>query len=178
VSTPLSHGWEILFRLACLERRGEAYQELFAQIMERREVGFQRVRPWGNQGDRKNDGWSPARRVLFQCYAPSTFSASALATKLTEDYEGAIGYWKEYFDSWVFVHDDLNGMAPLVAKKVVELDAKSKDVSCRAWGAQELREEFACLHDADREAILGPALTSQHFMSVDASTLRAHATSD
>ena len=80
--------------------------------------------------------------------------------------------WKAYFDSWMFVPDDINGMAPLIAKHVVELDAKSKQVSCSAWGTAELREEFACVHDADREAILGPLLTSQHFMSVDASTLR------
>lgn len=172
MATPLAPGWEIKFRLACAERRGEAYQDLFAQIMERRDPAFQRIRPWGNAGDRKNDGWSPARRMLFQCYAPSTLSASDLASKLSEDYAGAIDYWEEYFDSWVFVHDDLTGMAPIVAKKIAELDKKSMHVSCTAWGQPELREEFAGLHDADRAAILGPALTPHDFLSVEAHILK------
>jgi hypothetical protein len=170
--TPLAQGWEIKFRLACAERRGDAYQDLFAQIMERRDHGFQRVRPWGNVGDRKNDGWSPARRMLFQCYAPSTLSASELETKLDEDYAGAVDYWKDYFDSWVFVHNGLEGMAPMIAKKIVELNTKSADVTCAAWGPSELREEFAQLSDSDRAAILGPALTPHDFMSIAAHTLK------
>lgn len=172
MATPLAPGWEIKFRLACAERRGDAYQEFFAQIMERRDPGFQRVRPWGTAGDRKNDGWSPGRRMLFQCYAPSTLSASELVSKLVDDYAGAIEYWKDYFDTWVFVHDDLQGMAPMVARKVAELNKKSSDVSCTAWGQPELREEFAALHDADRAAILGPALTTHDFLSVAAQTLK------
>jgi hypothetical protein len=172
VSTPLAYGWEILFRLACQERRGDGYQEMFSQIMERRDAGFQRIRPWGRHGDRKNDGWSPSRRLLFQCYAPSVFSADALAAKLVADYEGAIAHWSEYFDTWVFVHDDLRGMSPAVAAIVADLDSRSQNVTCRAWGMSELREEFACLTDADREAILGPVLTALDFLSVDAARLR------
>ena len=172
MSVPLSSGWEMKFRLACYERRGEAYQDLFASIMERRDVGFQRVRPWGSSGDRKNDGWLPSRRILFQCYAPSTLSPSALATKLQDDYDGAIEYWNDHFDKWVFVHDDLEGMAPLVAKKIAELNGRSSAVQCTAWGHNELRNEFASLNDSDRVAILGAAIGPSDFTSVDASHLR------
>ena len=172
MSTPLASGWEIKFRLACAERRGDAYQDLFAQIMERRDPGFRRVRPWGSAGDRKNDGWSPARRMLFQCYAPATLTASDLTNKLDEDYAGAIAYWKKYFDTWVFVHDDLAGMAPIVARKIAELNEKANEVACTAWGHPELREEFASLHDSDRTAILGPALTPHDFISVEAARLK------
>lgn len=168
----MSYGWETLFRLAFLERHGDSFQDLFAQIMERRDVGFQRVRPWGSDGDRKNDGWSPTRRTLFQCYAPSTLSASNLASKVSEDYEGAVGYWEDYFDDWIFVHNDLGGMAPLLAKHIADLNAKSEHFACSAWGFAELREEFARLDDAAREAILGPELTANHFMSVSAAALK------
>lgn len=74
MSTPLSSGWEVALKPACLRRQGDDYQDLCAQIMERRDAGFQRIRPWGSQGDRRNDGWSPARRMLFQCYPPSTLT--------------------------------------------------------------------------------------------------------
>lgn len=168
----MSLGWEVMFRLACLERRGDAYQELFAAIMERRDVGFERVRPWGSAGDRKNDGWSPGRRELFQCYAPSTLSAANLANKLDYDYEGAKDYWSDYFDKWIFVHDDLDGMSPLVATKIAELNARSDDIECSAWGIEQLRAEFAELHEADRVAILGPALTPNAFLSIGAESLK------
>lgn len=171
MATPLAFGWEIKFQLACAERPGDAYQELFAQIMERRDPSFQRVRPWGNVGDRKNDGWSPERRTLFQCYAPSTMAMAKLEQKLDEDYDGAVAHWEDYFDTWIFVHDDLDGLAPAVAKKIADLNKKSESVTCRAWGYAELREEFALLDDTHRSAILGPALTPHDFLSVDASAL-------
>lgn len=161
----------MVFHNACLARRGNEFQDLFAQIMERRDVGFQRVRPWGNQGDRKNDGWSPARRILFQSYAPSTPTAKKLKAKLVEDYEGAIDYWEDYFDIWVFVHNDRDGLGPTIATTIAELDSRSEHVTCTPWGIPQLREEFARLHDAHRQAILGPALTHQDFLAVDASSL-------
>lgn len=172
MSTPLSYGWEIQFRLAYLERTAQAFHELFAQIMERRDIGFQRVRPWGKQGDRKNDGWSPSRRTLFQCYAPSTLNAATLENKLIEDYEGALPFWRQYFDTWVFVHNDLDGAAPTIARRIAELDARSIEISAQSWGFPELRNEFAALDDNDRQAILGPPLTTKDFLGVDASTLR------
>ncbi len=168
----LAYGWELKFRLACLDRSGDEYQDLFASIMERRDPGFRRVRPWGNAGDRKNDGWSPARRMLFQCYAPSSLSVSDLTGKMDDDYDGAAAYWQDYFDTWVFVHNDLDGMAPHVALKIVELDGKSEDITCTSWGHPQLRDEFAELTDQDRAAILGPALTHYDFLHVDAEALK------
>jgi hypothetical protein len=64
--------YELHFRNAFLERGGDAFQDLFSMIMEKRYPSgdFQRVRPWGIEGDRKNDGYLQSKRVLFQCYAP------------------------------------------------------------------------------------------------------------
>ncbi len=171
MSHPLASGWEIKFRLAALERSGEAYQELFASIMERRDAGFQRVRPWGNQGDRKNDGWSPGQRTLFQSYAPRTMTAAKLLAKLQEDYDGAKDYWQEFFDTWVFVHNDPDGLGPEAAFLIESLNAEA-DFHCTAWGVNELREQFSLLHDSDKSAILGPELTAADFLSVDAEILR------
>lgn len=172
VSTSLAAGWEVKFNLACATLSGEQYQELFAQVMERRDPGFRRVRPWGTLGDRKNDGWSPARRMLFQCYAPSTMSERVLVAKLVEDYEGAADYWADFFDKWIFVHNDRGGMAPTVSAQIAVLNARSDDIACDSWGPFQLRGEFACLTDNDRSVLLGPALVPLDFMSVDAQVLR------
>jgi hypothetical protein len=34
MGAPLAYGWELKFRLACLERKGDEYQDLFASIMD------------------------------------------------------------------------------------------------------------------------------------------------
>ncbi len=168
----LSYGYELQFRLKFAEGRGDEFQDFFNNLMERRDPGFRRVRPWGNQGDRKNDGWSPASRTLFQVYAPAKFKASELTTKLTEDFDGAVNYWKQYFDMWVFVHNDVDGLAPAVERKVAELDQRNKNITCTSWGREQIRRELAQLKDTDLTTLLGPPITTEQFLSVSALSLQ------
>lgn len=168
----LPYGYELQFRLKFAEGRGNEFQDFFNNLMERRDPDFRRVRPWGNQGDRKNDGWSPASRTLFQVYAPASFKASDLATKLAEDFEGAVDYWEQYFDTWVFVHNDVDGLAPEVELKVAELNERSENITCTSWGREQIRRELAQLQDADLVAVLGPPITGKQFLSVSAASLQ------
>lgn len=163
---------ELLFRLKFAESRGNEFQDFFNNLMERRDPDFRRVRPWGNQGDRKNDGWSPASRTLYQVYAPASFKSSDLAAKLTDDFDGAVDYWEQYFDTWVFVHNDVDGLAPEVERKVAELNQQNENITCTSWGREQVRRELAQLQDADRTALLGPLITAEQFLSVSAASLQ------
>ncbi|QBD80397.1 hypothetical protein EPA93_32265 [Ktedonosporobacter rubrisoli] len=50
--------YEATFKAAYLEKGGNAFQDFFSEIMEKcHPSDFQRVRPWGRMGDRKNDGY-------------------------------------------------------------------------------------------------------------------------
>lgn len=110
--------YEAIFRCAFLEKGGEAFQDLFSSIMEKRYPSdFIRTRPWGNQGDRKNDGYVRSTRTLFQVYAPNDLSEAATLAKIDEDYLGAIPFWKAHFDQWVFVHNSVIGLGPGVERK-------------------------------------------------------------
>ena len=42
----LSYGYELQFRLKCAEGRGTEFQDFFNNLMERRDPGFRRVRPY------------------------------------------------------------------------------------------------------------------------------------
>lgn len=168
----IPYGYELQFRLKFVELDGDGFQDFFADVMERRDAGFRRVRPWGNHGDRKNDGWSPARRILFQAYAPSTFSSSKLADKLQEDYEGAIDYWEEYFDTWVFVHNDIKGLGPEVTQRIAALNGSDpNEVECVSWGREQVRREVAQLSSADLTAVLGPPISNRDFLDVSAESI-------
>ena len=109
--------YEAVLRLRYVQSNGDAFQDFFSTIMEMRYPGdFVRVRPWGNLGDRKNDGYLASKRQLFQCYAPREMDIATCKTKITEDFAGAFPYWKDHFDQWFFAHNDTHGLAADILK--------------------------------------------------------------
>lgn len=50
-----------LFRLRVYEATKTEFQSLFERVMQYREAGFIKIKPYGNVGDRKNDGYTPDR---------------------------------------------------------------------------------------------------------------------
>lgn len=60
----------ILFKNKIFEANGQAFEDIFTSIMNYKEPGFVSIKPWGNIGDRKNDGYIPDRSIFFQVFAP------------------------------------------------------------------------------------------------------------
>ncbi len=59
--------------------------------MEKRyPADFLRVRPWGSEGDRKNDGYLRSERILFQCYAPNNMHSARQLPKNCYSYQKAM----------------------------------------------------------------------------------------
>lgn len=128
-----------LFRLReeITKRRGTAFQDFFADLMEARHGSeFVRVKPGGHEGDWKCDGLLPLRRQLFASYAPDTMVAAKTKKKITEDFEGAEAWWKERFDEWVFVHNALEGLPAPVVDLLEALDRRGPK-RVRRWGLPE-----------------------------------------
>ncbi len=159
------HYYELTYRVAFMERKGEAFQSFFSDIMEKRHpADFIRVRPWGNIGDQKNDGYLRSERILFQCYAPNDLAASACIAKIDEDLNGALPHWKKHFGTWVFVHNGLSGLGPEVTAHLLALDAKhKKKFRVTQWGFEEIRQKMFGLEEPDIASLLGPA-PSRHVM--------------
>jgi hypothetical protein len=150
--------YEISFRIRFLQAKGEVFQDLFSTVMEMRYPGdFVRVRPWGKIGDRKNDGYLPSKRQLFQCYAPREMTLAACKAKVEEDFRGALPYWKDHFDQWFFAHNDPEGLAPDILKQLLDLSATHAPVVLSQWGYPDLFQEFKQLSQANLLTLLGPA---------------------
>ena len=148
---------ELQFKNDYLEKTGNEFQDWFATIMEKRFPGdFIRVRPWGKEGDRKNDGYLASRRQLFQVYAPNDMSAREALTKIREDYNGALPYWRQHFDTWVFVHNSKQGLGPAVTAELVALDGAGPPAVVQ-WGFEEVRRVVFELGSAELASLLGPA---------------------
>lgn len=160
--------WELAFKAKFIELKGMAFQDFFAEVMEKGYPGgdFIRVRPWGKQGDRKNDGYLRSKRILFQVYSPNELKESETKSKIEEDFTGALPHWEDYFDTWVFVHNSREGLSPGVTKCLLSLDQNHKDLSVTSWGFEDLRREVFQLGAHDISAFLGPAPAPVDFVNI------------
>ena len=166
--------YEERFENRYLTQKGNAFQDFFSSIMEKRYPGdFQRVKPWGNVGDQKNDGYLKSRRMLFQCYAPNEVQAVATIKKIEDDFQGALPYWRDYFDTWVFVHNSRDGLGPTVLKKLLDLGESNKPLKITHWGFEELHQEASDLEEADLVSLLGHAPSQRDMTGVRQATVKA-----
>ncbi len=80
--------YDVRFENAFLKAKGNAFQTFFNELMGRAYKGdYMPCRPWGNRGDRKNDGFLKSERRLFQVYAPNKMTGRKTIDKIEEDFK-------------------------------------------------------------------------------------------
>ena len=138
--------YQLRFRAQFLESKATAFQDLFVAIMSKAHPGdFIPCRPWGKVGDRKNDGYLKSERTLFQVYAPNEMRAAETVSKIERDFAGAFPHWRDYFDTWVFVHNAHGGLPPDAIAKLLELERNHAPIKVTHWGFDELVLRFRLL---------------------------------
>lgn len=156
-------GYEKDFRIIFLEAKGEGFQRLFEKLMAKTHPNdFMACRPWGNVGDRKNDGYLPSARTLFQSYAPNELNATEAIKKINEDFEGAKEHWEQYFDEWTFVHNAPDGrLGPHIIEALSKLAQKNPKIKIGHCGWDEMLSKFRKLSLQDLESWFGSSLTME-----------------
>jgi len=150
--------YELKFETLFLRARGDEFQTLFERLMGLAfKTDFMACRPWGNVGDRKNDGFLKSERCLFQVYAPNEMKAAEAVTKITEDFEGAKDHWGEHFDKWVFAHNATGGLPPHAQKLMLDFEKANPGLTLEPWGLEEFRLIFRKLTSDDLQSWLGLA---------------------
>jgi len=163
------------FRIAFLESKGDGFQRLFERLMSKVHPNdFMACRPWGNVGDRKNDGYLPSARTLYQSYAPNELTAAEAIKKINEDFEGAKEHWKEYFDEWTFVHNAPDGrLGPHIIEVLAKLGQDHPQIKIGHCGYEEMLAKFRQLSLQDLESWFGPSLTMEANINLGFSDLVA-----
>src|SRR6266851_1457217 len=124
--------YELKFQLAFRMKVGLEFQDFFASIMERGYPSdFQKVKPYGREGDHKCDGYHQSRLRVFQVYAPEQMHAAKTIVKIEEDFTGAVNHWHGKMQSWVFVHNQWRGIPPQVLDKLLGMNGRDGIVVSR-----------------------------------------------
>lgn len=149
------------------QKRGEEFQDFFSTIMEFAHPGdFVRVRPWGREGDHKNDGYLRSGKTLHQCYAPDDMDERKAIAKIDIDFKGCLPYWGEHVLRWVFVHNARNGLGPGVTRCLLDLERAHPSTSLGHMGYPELRTKVFSLKHEDLSLLLGPVPTRESVLQV------------
>jgi len=102
----------IFFENRILKADNQAFEDLFTEIMRYKEPDFRSIKPWGNIGDRKNDGYIPSRGIFYQVYAPENIENSypKLIKKIKDDASGLIEQWSDVKEFYFVVNDKYKGV--------------------------------------------------------------------
>lgn len=123
------------FKIKLLMSDGQVFENFFCDFMAIYKEDFRRVRAFGGQGDRKNDGFLPSSGEYYQCYAPEDISlkrteAYAL-NKLIKDFDGLFESWDTKWPIKKFLYvlnDKYKGTPPSVWDEINHLGNRFKHV--------------------------------------------------
>lgn len=150
--------YEQRFENAFLRARGNEFQTFFERLMcLAYKADFMASRPWGQLGDRKNDGFLKSERRLFQVYAPNDMSGNEVIKKITEDFEGAKVHWGTHFDKWVFAHNATDGLPPHALSLLLNFEKANPGFILEPWSLEEFRLIFRKLTIDDLISWFGAA---------------------
>lgn len=154
--------YEQKFENAFLRAKGDEFQIFFERLMGLAyKADFMACRPWGNRGDRKNDGFLKSERRLFQVYAPNEMKEARAIAKIQEDFDGAKAHWGKHFDKWVFAHNAVDGLPPHVHKVLLDFETQNSGITIEPWGMEEFRVIFRKLTIDDMQSWFGPVPTDE-----------------
>lgn len=152
----------IMFQLKVYASDVQLYENLFSKVMLKHNLNFRMIKPYGNIGDRKNDGFDKTKGVYYQVFAPENIekakTISDAVSKLREDFKGLRKHWhtlcpiKEFY---YVVNDKYKGLPPQVEQEILLLSSENTDVNCDSFCSHNLETIFMGLSKEDITDIIG-----------------------
>ena len=112
-----------LFQNRIFKADGQIFEDIFSAIMNYAETDFQQIKPWGNIGDRKNDGYIKTKGIFYQVYAPEDIrkSYTNVVSKLKKDFDGLKAQWSPVNEFYFVVNDKYKGVNADCEKIIQEM---------------------------------------------------------
>lgn len=164
------------FQNELLKSDGHKFQDLFVKIMQKSNSDFSPVKPHGNVGDRKNDGFDKVKGTYYQVYAPENIEikVTEAVSKLKEDFEGLKSYWSSIYpikEFYFTVNDKYKGLYPAVYEALADLEKDNSDIKFNPFIAKDLEDIFINLPDDDIVDVVGFIPSPEKIEMVDYSIL-------
>lgn len=148
------HYLNMQFKVKIFSKCGTEFQTFFESIMEKRYENFQKIRPYGKEGDGGNDGYIKELGRYYQVYAPNTpkIKEPEAAKKFINDFHKLKNNWdtiseiKEYF--FVF-NDNYEGSTTHLESAITDLEKDNPDISFNTFLAKNLERDFVKLTEID-----------------------------
>lgn len=139
---------------------GSAFERLFSDIMSKYNPKFEQVKPYGNVGDRKNDGFDKTMGEYYQVFAPEILEKTIAdaVKKLDDDFKGLYNYWNTLcpIKTYNFViNDKYKGAPQPLHGKMLELAKAYPDICFNIITVNRLEDYFLTLSEDDMVAIVG-----------------------
>ncbi len=152
----------ILFENKLLKSSGQQFQDLFVQIMQHYDSDFKPVKPYGNLGDKKNDGFNSVKGKYYQVYSPDDIDkANTIETackKLKDDFDGLYRFWNGRCPIREFtfvINDKMKGIPVQLHNALLVLKEEYPAIVFDFLTSRELSTIVSCLEENDLEDILG-----------------------
>lgn len=150
------------FKLRIHESYGNAFEDLFCDVMRASNKNFKKVKPQGRIGDRKNDGFIQSEGKYYQVYAPQSpvGNPTSATSKLENDLQGLIAFWRnehnyEIIYFYFVFNDKYHGAYPEIYTKLNSLKSKYNLKLCDVFLSPELEDIFMELPEDSIAAICG-----------------------
>lgn len=162
-----------LFKNKIYKADGQAFEDLFTEIMNYYCVGFQSIKPWGNVGDRKNDGYIESEGTYYQVYAPESITKSyvKLLKKIETDFSGLIEQWNPVINFYFVINDKYKGVNADCEIIMQELKKRHNLNASKILTAKDLENRVFELMDDQIFTIIGQLPDPNKLKHLDFSTL-------
>ncbi|MEM9338927.1 MAG: ABC-three component system protein [Bacteroidota bacterium] len=147
----------IRFQNKVYKSDGQAFEDLFTEIMSYAVNGFRKIEAWGNLGDFKNDGYIPDKGIYFQVYAPKDIRNSYrdLINKIDQDFHGLNNKWNGIKEYYFVINDKFNGVNPESEQVIKALKNKHGLSSSDFFTSNNLEHTLFGLDDDQILSIVG-----------------------
>lgn len=163
----------ILFQNKIYKADGQAFEDIFTATMNYSCKDFRSIKPWGNIGDRKNDGYIKSEGVYYQVYAPEDIRKSYIdaVNKIKTDFIGLHKQWAPVNKFYFVVNDKYNGVNADCEQTIQEIMSAFKLKDARILTAKDLEDKVFSLDDDQIFTIVGYLPDPGNLKNIDYSIL-------
>ena len=143
-----------LFQNKILKADGQAFEDIFTSIMNYAKADFRSIKPWGNIGDRKNDGYIRTKGIFYQVFAPEDIRKSyvGVVKKIKRDFAGLLSQWENIKEFYFVVNDKRKGVNADCEQAIQDIKT---DYNLREAGFLTVKDLENILFKLDDDQIFG-----------------------